>query len=245
MKKELVNLSLGLSILAVLLSGYAISKNSSGGITAEEFDRLAESYPQRAQEKAERAKNEGAKNIAPITENDHVKGPRDAEITIYEYSDYECPYCKRFYQTPGEVVKQFNGKVNAVFRNFPLSFHDPLATLEANAAECAAEQGGDEVYFAYHDKIFEATKSNGNGLDSKKLYTFASELGLNSSDFKSCLDSRKYDSKVKNDIKTGSNAGITGTPGVIVKNNKTGEVRVLPGAVPLESVIAAVEELSK
>ena len=245
MKNDLVKLSLGLSVLAIILSLYGIigvSKNTE--FTAEDFDRLAETYPERVKAKEEAKQDEVAKNVLPISEQDHVKGNRDADITIFEYSDFECPFCKRFYKIPETVVAKSKGKVNAVFRHFPLSFHDPLATKQANAAECAAEQGGDEKFFIYHDEIFKRTESN-NGMEEQELYKIAADIRLDQEKFKTCLESEKYSDKVKADIASGLAAGITGTPGVIVKNNKTGEVRVLPGAVPIEVVENAIAELSK
>jgi protein-disulfide isomerase len=246
MKKDLVKLSLGLSILAVIISLYGISAGSKKAeFTADDFDRLAEGYAERIQAKEAAKQDQVARKVAPISETDHVKGNREAEITIFEYSDFECPFCKRFYETPAKVVASSNGKVNTVFRHFPLSFHDPLATKEANAAECAAEQGGDEKFFAYHDELFKRTKSNGKGLKESELYKIASDIGLDNNKFKSCLESQKYNQKVQADIASGVKAGITGTPGVIVRNNKTGDVKVLAGAVPIEVVEEAVAELSK
>lgn len=153
-------------------------------------------------------------------DDDPILGDKSkAKVAIIEFSDYECPFCKRhFQQTHESIVKDFvdTGKAILVFRDFPLSFHDPLATKEAMAGECVDELGGDAKYYQYHDKVFNATNSNGEGLDTSKLYTFASEVGVNSAKFKDCLDSEKYKEEIQSDIADGSAAGIDGTPGFII-----------------------------
>lgn len=100
-------------------------------------------------------------------DDDPVKGDPNAPITIVEFSDYECPFCQRHFNTThGQLVSEFidTGKVKLIFRDLPLSFHDPVATQAAVAANCAREQGGDEAYFKYHDEYFTRTNSNGQGL---------------------------------------------------------------------------------
>ena len=121
------------------------------------------------------------KGVASI-DDDPVLGNKNAPVTIIEFSDYECPFCKRhFDETFPQLVKTYvdTGKVKIVFRDLPLSFHDPMATKEAVAANCAREQGGDSKYFQYHHEIFTRTKSNGNGLSGTDLTTIATDMGLN------------------------------------------------------------------
>ncbi len=222
-------------------------------MTDEKFAQMLDRYIENQQrEQAEQKKQEEeermakAASVAPISARDHVKGPRDAMITIFEYSDFECPFCKRFFEVPGKVVAA-NSDVNAVYRHFPLGFHDPLATKQAIAAECAAQQGGDAAFFAYHDAIFRTTKSNGRGMKESQLADLARAQGLNMTTFLTCLadENGKMYERVQEDIRSGVAAGVSGTPGVIVRNNKTGAVRVLPGAVPVEMVQQAVDELRK
>lgn len=100
-------------------------------------------------------------------DDDPVKGDPNAPITIVEFSDYECPYCQRHYnQTYPQIVSQLidTGQVKLIFRDLPLSFHDPIATQAAVAANCARAQGGDEAYFKYHDEYFTRTATNGQGI---------------------------------------------------------------------------------
>jgi protein-disulfide isomerase len=113
-----------------------------------------------------------APNVAAISQqvsldDDPVKGDSNAPITIIEFSDYECPFCQRHFNTTyQQLVAEYidTGKVKFVFRDLPLSFHDPVATQAAVAANCAREQGGDESYFKYHDEYYSRTKANGEGL---------------------------------------------------------------------------------
>jgi len=186
--------------------------------------------------------------IASI-DDDAVLGDANAPVTIIEFSDYECPFCKRHYtDTHGQLIENYvnTGKVKIVFRDFPLSFHDPLATKEAVAANCAKEQGGDSGYFAFHDEIFERTLSGGNGLDDAKIQTIASDLGLNISAFTSCLSDPAMTDEVKKDIADGSAAGASGTPSFIIgKSTANGVVEgdLLVGAQPYASFEVLIEAL--
>lgn len=226
-----------------LRMGESGSNNGSQKTFAEQLKDYQDAQKQEqidAQVEQERLAAEKAKNVPKIIPTDHIKGNPDAPITIYEYSDFECPFCKRFYQIPDQLVKNNNGKVNAIYRYFPLGFHDPLSTKESLASECAADQG---KFWEFHDKVFAKTNSNGKGLKVSDLYSIAKNLGLKTSTFKSCLDSQKHLDKIKSDISGGAASGVTGTPGSIIKNNKTGEVRVIAGAYPIESLQAAIDEL--
>lgn len=153
-------------------------------------------------------------------DDDPVLGNREsAKVAIVEFSDYECPFCKRhFDQTYSQIKKNFidTGDAILVFRDFPLSFHDPLATKEARAAECVQDIAGDGKYYEYHDLIFTNTTSNGNGLAESKLYDLAEKVGINRAEFSSCYDSGKFEDEVAKDLSDGQKAGISGTPGFVI-----------------------------
>jgi len=189
-------------------------------------------------------KTAAAKNVRRVSVGqDHIYGNPDAEISLIEYSDFECPYCKRFHPTAKSLVEKYDGKVNWVYRHFPLSFHDPGATKQAVASECAGELGGNDVFWKYTDGIYERTRSGGKGFPESKLIPLAEELGLDGAAFKDCLVSGRHLARVQEDFAEGSRAGITGTPGNILLNNVTGDVRAQSGAVPLPAITAAVEQL--
>jgi len=182
-------------------------------------------------------------------DDDPVLGDKNAPVTIIEFSDYECPFCKRhFNDTFPQLVKNYvdTGKAKIVFRDFPLSFHDPLATKEAVAANCAREQGGDTAYFEYHDEIFTRTESNGNGLAEADLTTIATDLGLNISSFTACLADPAQTDEVKKDIADGSAAGASGTPSFIIgKTTSNGEIEgdLVVGAQPYAAFQAVIDPL--
>ncbi len=147
-------------------------------------------------------------------DDDPVLGDKNAKVTLIDFTDYECPYCKRhFDQTYSQLKKEYidTGKVKLVVRDLPLPFHQN-AHKEAQAAECAREQGGDVVYFKYHDEIFERTTSNGTGLALDQLSVIANDLGLNGATLQSCLDSEKYKAEVDKDLSDASKVGASGTP---------------------------------
>lgn len=156
-------------------------------------------------------------------EGSPVLGEKNAQVTIIEFSDYQCPFCRKFWQdTLPSIKKDYidTGKVKLVYKDFPLGFH-PGAIPYAQAARCAREKGGDEAYFKMHDKIFqEQNKLDGGTVQStieypgdETLKKWAKDIGY---DIGSCLDSDKYKSEVQNDLSEGSSAGIQGTPGFFV-----------------------------
>lgn len=185
---------------------------------------------------------ESAANIPKITKDDHIRGNKNATLAIIEYSDLECPFCKQFHPTMQKVVDTYKDKVMWVFRHFPLSFH-ANAQKEAEAAECAGELSGNDAFWKYVDKIFERTTSNGTGFALDKLVPLAKELGLEETKFKTCLDSGKYTKHVQEEMTAGQNAGISGTPGNILLNTKTGKTQLVPGAVPFEQIKSVIDQM--
>src|SRR3989338_7324058 len=103
-----------------------------------------------------------AQNVRPVSAQDHIRGDSQAPVKIVEYSDIECPFCKRFHPTMQQVMAQYQGKVAWVYRHFPLSFHQN-AEKEAEATECANELGGDNKFWEYTDKLLDQTTSGGTG----------------------------------------------------------------------------------
>jgi protein-disulfide isomerase len=196
--------------------------------------------------RAEQARlaNEKAKNVRRVSSpRDHIYGNPDAPISLIEYSDFECPFCKRFHSTPKQIVDAYGGKVNWVYRHFPLSFHNPGATKEAEASECANALGGSKAFWRYADSIYERTKSNGNGFPLDKLVPLATEIGLDGEKFKQCLDSGKFLARVQADETEGSQIGVTGTPATILLNNRTGAVVVKSGALPMAAFTADIDKM--
>ena len=174
-----------------------------------------------------------------VTEADYIRGNPDAPITIVEYSDLECPFCKRFHPTVRQVLAEYGDQVRWVYKHFPLDAIHPKADKEAEAAECAGELGGSEKFWAYVDRVYEITPSN-NGLDLNLLPQIAKDLGLDQKAFEGCLNSGKYAEKVESQYQEGIRFGVNGTPGSFVN------AVPVRGALPYENIKAIVEgELTK
>ena len=136
-----------------------------------------------------------------------ILGNANASVTIVEFSDFECPYCGKFFtETLPLITKNYidTGKVKLAYRDFPLSFH-PDAEKAAEAAECAGEQN---KFWEMHDKLFE----NQNALSVDNLKQYAKDIGLDSATFNSCLDSGKTAPEVQKDLTDGQSYGVSGTP---------------------------------
>ncbi len=185
-----------------------------------------------------------AKNIRPVSpQRDHIYGNPGAEVSLIEYSDFECPFCKRFHVTAKEVVDSYDGRVNWVYRHFPLAFHNPGAQKQAEASECANALGGNEAFWRYADKIYERTRSNGNGFPVNALLPLAEEIGLDTEEFRVCLETGKFAGRVLEYYNDGTNICITGTRWNVLRNNRTGRVVVQAGAVPAANLKNALDGL--
>lgn len=149
------------------------------------------------------------------------------KVVVLEYSDLECPFCKKFHtETMNNIYTKYSGKVSFAFRHFPLTFHKK-APKEAEATLCARELGGQVVYKNYITKIYETTNGN-DTLDPALLPKFASELGLDINKWNSCMASSTYAGQVQLDLSDGLEVGVQGTPNayVLIKQD-SGEYRIL------------------
>lgn len=169
-----------------------------------------------------------------------VKGNQNAPVTIVEFSDFECPFCGRFYsETLSQIEKEYidTGKVKLYYRHYPLSFH-PKATPLALVSECANDQG---KFWEMHDKIFDATVAGTSSTATDADYTtWASELGLDTATFESCYTSKTHQAKIDEDFAAGTEVGVSGTPTFYING------RQLVGAMPFASFKAIIdEELNK
>lgn len=180
--------------------------------------------------------------VPKITKDDYVRGDSKSPVALVEYSDLECPYCKTFHVTAKQLIEEFKGKVKWVYRHYPLSFH-VNAQKEAEAAECAGELGGQDAFWKFVDAIYDRTTSNGTGFALDKLEPLAKEIGLNQTKFKSCLDSGKYTKKVQDQMSGAAAIGVNGTPGNIFLHEKSGEAKLIPGALPIDQLRPVVEQL--
>ncbi len=166
-----------------------------------------------------------------IAETDHVLGNKDAQVKIFEFSDFQCPYCARHQETLAQLVKEYGDKVAWVFKQFPIPSH-PLGLPGAMASECAAEQG---KFWEMAETIFK----NQETLTTDSFEKFAKDLGLDVEKFKTCVAEEKPKDKIMADYNLGINSGVGGTPTNFINNE------MVPGAVPYEQLKAMIDELLK
>lgn len=171
-------------------------------------------------------------SFRPVTDEDHIRGATNAKVTVLEYSDLECPFCKSFHQTLQKILSEYPNDVRWVYRHSPLVQLHSKAPKEAEATECAGEQG---KFWELTDKIFEVTPAN-NGLDPAELPKLAKQVGVaNMPQFQSCLDSGKYTKHVADDTADAQVAGLQGTPySVVIAQD--GQKFPLSGAQPYAAV---------
>ncbi len=178
--------------------------------------------------------------VKASVDDDAILGDKNAPVTIIEFSDYQCPFCRKFWaETLPSIKEQYidTGKVRFVYRDFPIpSLGHEMAVTLAEAAECVRDvAGNDEAYFKMHDKIFEeqsildgGSKSSPvtktvHGFSEDDIKSWAQDLGYN---IDSCLDSGKFRSEVQKDLVDGQSAGIKGTPGFVING------KLVSGAQP-------------
>ena len=159
----------------------------------------------------------------------HYKGPEGAPVTIIEFSDYQCPYCKRAEPTVRAVLERFPTEVRYVYRHFPLDSIHPQARGASEAAICAEDQGR---FWEYHDLLFEKTPD----FAADKLVAYAEEIGLDVDAFRSCMAEERVKERVERDFQAGRNAGVRGTPAFFVNGIS------ISGARPVEEFVRMIEE---
>jgi len=174
-----------------------------------------------------------AKYEIKTPDDDNFIGPADAKVTITEFSDFQCPFCAKFFRETAPQIKQEyvdTGKVKFIYKHFPIASHSN-SQKAAEAAECAADMGGQDAFWKMHDKMFQ----NNNLLSISNLKRFAAETGLNMTDFNLCLDSGAMRPRVLKDQQEGQKLGVTGTPAFFVNGQK------IDGAQPFEVFKSAIE----
>ncbi len=222
--------------VAAFFAGSYFSIMDSDAITRSEFQQAISRLESKI-ESNQPTPQQAPQPVIISLDDDPIRGDPDAPITIVEFSDFQCPFCARFHvQTLPLIIEEYiaEGKVNLVYRDFPIQSIHPNALPAAVAAECADEQG---KYWEYHDTLFEKQNS-WNRLDSNSAITtfsqYATDIGLEQEQFDSCLQTGKYLEEVQGDLRDGRDYDITGTPGFFIGNEDIGFVKV-NGAQPFES----------
>jgi protein-disulfide isomerase len=209
--------------VAVLISGGVININSAPSQIAEGLAAL--------------------KGLKPVDAKDHILGNASAKVKIVEFSDMDCPYCKRFNATMDEVLAAYGDKIAVIYRHFPLTMMHPNAEAEAEATECAAKLAGNEGFWNYFKK-YEAEIAGGRAFSNDLLLSVAESVGLDKAAFASCLQSDEPGKLVAEDANNATSIGVTGTPfSAILLNGKV--VDTIDGAYPIEAVKAKLDQYVK
>ena len=221
-------LAVAVIIQVLLLVFIAVKISALSGVAVEGNNVVAEAPTPSA-----KPSNNGAAAVDMDTyiDDDSVKGDKDAPVTIVEFSDYECPFCTKFYEQSLQLIEKNyidTGKVKFIYRDFPLSFHQN-AQKAAEAAECAGEQ---DKYFEMHDLLFE--KGVSGGVNAFKQY--AKDIGLNTKKFDQCLDSGAMAQEVKDDFAAGQQLGVSGTPAFFING------KLVSGAQPYSVFEQIIEQ---
>lgn len=211
--------------------------------------------------------------IRTVQSDDHILGSSNAKVVIVEYSDTECPFCKQFHNTLHQIISEYgsSGDVAWVYRHFPLEQLHPKAPKEAEALECAADQGGNEMFWKFTNKVYETTGANNaldigvyntpkevpvapNGepyykqkaprsaTDAGQLSDFAKEFGLDVAKFEDCMKTNKFAARVAKDLNEVIAAGGRGTPHSIIIT-ADGEQIPIEGAQPYNVIKTTIDTL--
>ncbi len=236
------NLGVIIAVIAVVLLGVGVYLYGGSGQERNLFSGDGQSFLDF--NKGEGVKDAKGQNIRPISAEDHLRGDPAAKVVVVEYSDLECPFCKRFHETMNQVMREYKGQVAWVYRHFPLESLHIKAKNEAIATECAASLGGNDAFWAYLDRIFQITPSN-DGLDPSLLPTLAGEIGLDKKAFTACLTNNDFEAKIQADIDDAVANGGEGTPFPIIIG-ADGSKTALAGALPFTELKKLLDaELAK
>jgi len=215
MKQNLI-LPISIVIAGVTIAGTILYTGSNTGNSRNAQGSIAQG--------AANPPDTGRKVEVTITDTDPSLGNKDAPVTLIAFEDFECPFCARFnQQTLPLIIDQHvkTGEVRVVWKDFPLSIHSN-AQKAHEAARCAWEQ---DKFWEYHDVLF----NNTNKLRTNDLKQYAKNLGLNDGQFSSCLDSGKYTDLIREKVKEGNTAGVSGTPSFLING------RIVVGAQPYQT----------
>lgn len=180
-------------------------------------------------------------------DEEFLSGNKNKKIILVEYSDLECPYCKKFHsETIPKILEKYKDKIGLAYRHFPLTIH-PKALKESEATLCVRSIGGNTAYANYINKIFENTQGN-NSLDYNLLPKFASELNIDITKWNNCMATSTYKEQVQNDLNDGLQVGVQGTPNtfVLIKNGEEYKIlTIINGARDEKYVSSIIEQALK
>lgn len=235
------NFTLYLVAILLFVAGFA------GGSLWQENRMLKEGYVGGANNPTTALPNvpegptkEQLNQMPKVTDEDWQQGAKKAKVTLVEYSDLECPFCKQFHPTVETMLEEYPDDVAWVWRHYPLPFH-ANAQKAAEAAECAGKLGGQNAFWDFVDAYYAKTDSSGTGVAIEDMPALAGTVGVNVAQVKTCLDNGEMAEKVQAQMDAGATVGVSGTPGTLVVT-KDGVQELIPGALPAESVKQIIEQ---
>lgn len=228
MNKEGGNVAIAVSIIiaGILIAAAVIF--TGGGTTVE---------PQGEDIETQELTEDEIKEALTVKEGEAVRGSQDPEVTIFEYSDTECPFCKVVHGTLQQLVSEYDN-LGWVYRHVPLH---RKSLVESNAVECAGQLGGSDAYIQYLDLVFENTQGN-DSLDLNLLPQFATDLGLNEDEFVACLNDGGNVDKIRAQGDEAFALGAKGTPFSVIVD-KDGNRTFISGAQPIDVWRSAIDSL--
>jgi len=169
--------------------------------------------------------------VLPISARDHIRGPATAPVTLVEYGDYECPYCRAAHPILDALQRQLGEQLRFVFRHFPLTEMHPHAEHAAEAAEAAAAH---HKFWEMHDMIYQSP-----ALDDQQLVQYASSLGLASAPILRAITEHSYLARVRQDFLSGVRSGVNGTPCFFINDVRH------DGSYDFDELLAAITEAAQ
>lgn len=221
-----MGLFLGLAVTSMLGMGIMFAMVANGkvggmGPVAAANNNLPANLPTNANQPSA-----PAQPVKEVTDKDHIRGPKDAKVTLIEYSDFQCPYCKRHAPTLEQLLKKYPKDVRLVYRHYPLTFIHPQAQPAAEASECGAKLGGTAAFWKLHDAFI----AENADLSRAGYIAAAKAAGLNEADFTKCIDNGETKSIVDEQTASGNASGVDGTPATFING------QLVSGAVPFEQL---------
>ncbi len=242
------NFTMLLLITAVFIAGFSFGsmwkENKILGSKTDLKPVAAESDKPAADTNANDAANQQAqlKNTPQVTEEDFIRGPQDAAVTIIEYSDYLCPFCNKAHPTIEKIMEEYQGQVAWVYRHYPLDALHPDARTVAQISECIGSYESQDMFWQFTDELFTRLAEDSSAGEMENVYSLVSEIGANRNQIESCVESDEMTDKVAADLKGGQEAGVRGTPGFVLVSDD-GEYDFLAGAAPYENFANKIDAL--
>ncbi|MDO8620196.1 MAG: DsbA family protein [bacterium] len=205
-KTNPLNVPMAIVIAGLLVAGAIFLRGSGGEGTLLKKEAVQPSVQTAPPEL-------GTITLKPLSASDYIRGNPDARIVFVEFSDTECPFCKRFHATMQQVMNEYgkSGNVAWVYRQYPIVQLHSKAPKESEALLCAGELGGNATFWEYTDRVFATTNSN-DSFDPALLPKIATDIGLNEKAFTECLGSGRQKARVDSEYDDGVSAGVNGTP---------------------------------